>query len=262
MSTIYKKPRIGITTWRRDLPTFLGEKTDLYTLGEEYVRCVIEAGGLPILLPHGPADNIMAYLDLLDGLIVSGGGDIDPLSYGEQDQGKSYDVRRSADYFEINLVQEASKRAMPTMGICRGFQLLQAAFGGKLAQDLHAIYPEHPKNEGDAAYILGQKHRVDLEEDSILAEIYGSTQRQVNTIHHQCVTKAGDGFKEIGWSEDGMIEAVQSQSDWFAFGMQWHPEKMEDPTEQKVFDYFIRYVGDQVLRGDRGGDKSYFRNGC
>jgi putative glutamine amidotransferase len=254
MSTIYRKPRIGITTWRRDLPTFLGEKTDLYTLGEEYVRSVIEAGGLPILLPHGPAENIVGYLDFLDGLIVSGGGDIDPVSYGEEDQGDSYDVRRSADQFEIELVQEARKRALPTMGICRGFQILQAAFGGKLAQDLHAIFPEHPKNEGDAAYILGQKHPVHLEQESILAKVYGCTQRQVNTIHHQCVTRVGEGFKVIGWSNDGLIEAVESQSEWFAFGMQWHPEKMGDAEEQKVFAFFIRYVEDQASRRDHGAD--------
>jgi putative glutamine amidotransferase len=254
MSTTYRKPRIGITTWRRDLPTFLGEKTDLYTLGVEYVRSVEAGGGLPILLPHGSAENAVAYLDLLDGLIVSGGGDVDPNSYGEPDQGKSYDVRRSADQFEIDLVREAGRRALPTMGICRGFQILQAAFGGKLAQDLHAIFPEHPKNEGDAAFILGQKHPVHLAEDSLLAEIYGSTERQVNTIHHQCVTELGEGFKAIAWSEDGLIEAVQSETDWFAFGVQWHPEKMGDASEQKVFEAFFRYVADLAARRDQVGD--------
>lgn len=242
MSTIYKrsgKPVIGITTWRRDLPTFLGEKTDLYTIGPEYVETIERAGGMPILLPHAKPETASLYLDMLDGLLVSGGGDVDPASYGQMNEGKSYDVVPGADAFEIALLREAHKRKMPTLGICRGFQMMQVAFGGTMLQDLHEVYPLHPKNEGKPEYILKQRHTVSFAKDSILADVYGSTARTVNTIHHQCVQTIGDTFIPIGWSEDGIMEAVQANSGWLALGVQWHPEKLEDEAEQKLFAYFV-----------------------
>lgn len=244
MSTIYnegKIPVIGITTWRRDLPTFLGERTDLYTLDPEYSNYVKWAGGLPILLPHS-VEQVEAYLDLVDGLVVSGGGDIAPTSYGEEDLGLSYDVNVDTDHFEIELIRKAAEKRVPTLGICRGFQMMQAAFSGKLLQDLHDTYPDHPKNEGKPEYILNQRHAVAFTEDSLLAKVYGTTRREVNTIHHQCVHTIGAGFKPIGWSEDGIIEAVESTTEWFAVGVQWHPEKLKDHSEHELFRYFIQHV--------------------
>lgn len=246
MSTTYKhakKPLIGITTWRRDLPTFLGEKTDLYTIGPEYVEAIEEAGGMPILLPHAKPEAAPLYLDLLDGLLVSGGGDVDPASYGQTNEGKSYDVKPGADAFEIALLHEAYKRRLPTLGICRGFQIMQVAFGGTMLQDLHEVFPLHPKNEGKPEYILSQNHIVSFAEDSILANVYGSVTRTVNTIHHQCVQTIGDGWTPIGWSEDGIIEAVQASGDWLALGVQWHPEKLKNEAEHKLFAYFVQAAG-------------------
>jgi len=243
MSTISKqrKPIIGITPWRRDLPTFLGEQTDLYTLDPEYSNCVELSGGLPVILSHNVA-NINAYLEIIDGLIVSGGGDVDPRSYGQENHGQSYDVNADADLFEITLIKEAAKKGIPTLGICRGFQMLQVAFGGNLLQDLHGEYPQHPKNQGKPEYILSQRHSINLTEDSWLANVYGTTHRVVNTIHHQCIHRLGKGFKPVGWSEDGIVEAVESESDWLAIGVQWHPEKLKDAFEQELFQHFIKHV--------------------
>lgn len=244
MSTIYnaaKKPVIGITTWRRELPTFLGEKTDLYTLDPEYSNYVESAGGVPILLPHS-LEQIEAYLDLVDGLIVSGGGDIDPSSYQEVNQDQSYDVNVDVDRFELSLIRKAAEKKVPTLGICRGFQMLQVAFGGSLLQDLHGAYPEHPKNEGKPEYILSQRHGVTFAEDSWLAKVYGTSDRMVNTIHHQCIHTLGTGFKPVAWSEDAIIEAVESETEWFAVGVQWHPEKLKDVSEHELFRFFIRHV--------------------
>lgn len=254
MSTTYKslgKPLIGITTWRRDLPTFLGERTDLYTVGLEYVERIEKAGGVAILLPHTQPEIVSVYLDLVDGLLVSGGGDVNPESYGEKNSGQSYEVSASADAFEITLVQEAKKRRMPTLGICRGFQILQVAFGGTMLQDLHEVFPFHPKNEGTPEYILSQNHKVRLEADSILAHVYNSSTRTVNTIHHQCVQTVGKGFIPVGWSEDGIIEAVQSNNDWLALGMQWHPEKLEDEKEYALFSYFIKEVEKRITKEEQ-----------
>ncbi|MFE4199603.1 gamma-glutamyl-gamma-aminobutyrate hydrolase family protein [Aneurinibacillus aneurinilyticus] len=251
MSNTYKtlgKPLIGITTWRRDLPTFLGERTDLYTLGPEYVESIEKAGGIAILLPHTQPKIALAYLDLIDGLLVSGGGDVDPESYGDKNSGQSYEVNAGADAFEIALVQEARKRKIPTLGICRGFQILQVAFEGTMLQDLHEAFPLHPKNEGAPEYILSQNHKVLLEKDSILAQVYNCSIRTVNTIHHQCIQTIGKGFIPVGWSEDGIIEAVQSSTDWLALGMQWHPEKLEDEKEYALFSYFIKEVEKRIKK--------------
>lgn len=249
MSIIFSgnRPKIGISTWRRDLPTFLGEKTDLYTLDPDYAKSVWLAGGIPILIPQTSIDLVQDYVDLLDGLIVSGGGDISPLSYEEVDSGQSYDVNVETDRFEIALIHEAAKRNLPTLGICRGFQMMQVAFGGKMLQDLHEKFPNHPKTKGSAEEILNQRHIVDFTEDCMFAQIYRSTQYDVNTIHHQCVQSVGKGFRAVGWSEDGILEAVESETSWFALGVQWHPEKMKSPQEQELFRYFIQSI-DQLTK--------------
>lgn len=234
-----QKPIIGITTWRRYLPTFLGEQTDLYTLDPQYSDCVERSGGLPVLLAQH-VEHVNAYLDLVDGLIISGGGDVDPGCYGEENDGRSYDVNPEADRFEIALIREAAARRIPTLGICKGFQLLQVAFGGTLLQDLQADYPDHPRVQGTPEAIVAQRHPVTFATDSWLASVYGTTQHSVNTIHHQCVRTLGKGFKPVAWSEDGIIEAAESETDWFALGVQWHPEKMEG--ERELFRCFLDTV--------------------
>lgn len=247
MSTTFNgnHPKIGITVWRRDLPTFLGEKTDLHTLDPDYSKCVWLAGGIPILIPPTANDLVHNYVDFLDGLIVSGGGDISPLSYGEEDTEQSYDVNVETDRFEIELIHEAAKRNIPTLGICRGFQLMQVAFGGKMLQDLHEKFPNHPATKGSAEEILNQRHAVDFLKDSSFSKIYGSTRYSANTIHHQCVQSVGKGFKAVGFSEDGIIEAVESETSWFALGVQWHPEKMRNAQERELFRYFIQCINNK-----------------
>jgi putative glutamine amidotransferase len=242
------RPKIGITVWRRDLPTFLGEKTDLHTLDPDYSKCVWLAGGTPILIPPTANDLVHDYVDFLDGLIVSGGGDISPISYREVDTGQSYDVNVETDGFELELIHEAAKQKLPTFGICRGFQLLQVAFGGKMLQDLHETFPNHPVTKGSADEILNQRHSLDFSKDSIFSQIYGGIRYSVNTIHHQCVQSVGKGFKAVGWSEDGIIEAVESETSWFALGVQWHPEKMKSSQEQELFRYFIQYINNQKIK--------------
>jgi len=221
------KPVVGITTWRRDFPTFLGEKTDLYTLGTEYVEWVEQAGGVAVMFPHSHA-HVDKYLDIIDVLVLSGGGDIDPANYGQQNDGLSYEINPDADRFEISLIRKAADRKLPTFGICRGFQIMQVAFGGDMLQDLQAQYPEHPSIAGSPEQILGQRHKVRFLPDSFMARAYGSLELEVNTIHHQCVRTLGKGFKATAWSEDGIIEAAESETDWLAMGVQWHPEKIAD----------------------------------
>lgn len=213
----------------------------MYTLDPEYSNCIELAGGVPVILTQNRA-NVATYVNMLDGLVMSGGGDVDPGSYGEENGGLSYDVNERSDAFEIALLKEAAARGIPTLGICRGFQLMQVAFDGTMYQDLHSEYPRHPKNQGGAEAILAQRHPVKLAENSWLAKAYGTTDHIVNTIHHQCVRTLGAGFRAVGWSEDGIVEAVESDTAWQAIGVQWHPEKLKTEAELGLFRSFITAV--------------------
>jgi putative glutamine amidotransferase len=230
------RPRIGITTWLRALPTYLGRETQLYTLGSEYVVHVLAAGGLPLLLPH--AGDAKEVLDLLDGLLLSGGDDLHPESYGERHDGTSTSVRRDADDWEIALVRAAAARRLPTLGICRGMQVMAVAFGGRLIQNLEDV-EGHPHLEGmEPEAILALRHRVSLEPACTIAAIYGETERFVNTIHHQALVEAG-ALRVVGYGSGAVIEAIEAGNNWPALGVQWHPEKMPEPQEYHLFEYFI-----------------------
>jgi putative glutamine amidotransferase len=240
------RPIVGITAWRRALPTFLGEKTDLYTLGVEYVEAVAGAGGTPMILPHGP--DVDRVLDSLDGLLLSGGDDVHPESYGEPLTEASVGVDLEADRWEIALVRGAAERKMPVLAICRGMQIMAVAFGGRLIPDLQNV-EGHPDFHGMSADdILGLRHTVSLQEGCALAGVYGVTRREVNTIHHQAVAHAGN-LVVVGTGDGGVIEAVEAGEDWNAWGLQWHPEKMaDDDRERSLFRTFVEGA-DAYARG-------------
>jgi len=127
-----------MSTWRRVMPTFLSERTDLYTLGAEYPQSVIDAGGLPLLLPHHRAEDAERVLEGLDGLVLVGGDDIHPSRYGRPDEGVSKGTRDSADESDLAFAAAAMRLEIPLFAICRGFQALNVAMGGTLHQDFTA----------------------------------------------------------------------------------------------------------------------------
>lgn len=232
------RPRIGITAWRRPLATPLGSATDLYTLGVEYAAAVQAAGGVPFILPHG--DDPEAVLDALDGLLLSGGGDLDPRSYGAENRAAK-DERLDADRWEIGLVQAARARRMPLVGICRGMQVLAVAAGGRLDQEIAGREGHPDMNAMSAAAILDARHDVSIVPDSTLGRVYGTSRRQVNTIHHQAVADAG-GLAVAATDATGLIEAVEATDGWCGLGVQWHPEKLspeEAAAERPLFDHLI-----------------------
>ncbi len=231
------KPVIGITAWRRPLPTFLGEKTDLYTLGAEYVEAVTRAGGAPLIVPFGP--DAGRILDALDGLVMSGGDDVHPASYADTVTDASMGINQDADRWEIDLARGAAQRRLPVLAICRGMQIMAVAFGGRLVQHLEAV-EGHPDFHGlTADEILGIRHDVSLQPDCRLAQVYGTQVKEVNTIHHQAVIDAGD-LAVVGTGTGGVIEAVEARNGWPAWGLQWHPEKMNgDAREHNLFASFI-----------------------
>jgi putative glutamine amidotransferase len=217
------RPRVAITPWLRELPTALGERTRLYTLDPAYAERVRGAGGVPLLIPREtPPEEALREVD---GLLLSGGGDVAPATYGDADQGACEDVDLAADAWELELIALARRERLPTLGICRGMQLLAVAHGGALAQ-----CSPHPGMDADS---LTRRHEVEVAPGSVTARLFGTSRLSVNTIHHQVVRDPGS-LTVSARAADGTIEALEAP-DWPALGVQWHPEKMPEPEQARVF---------------------------
>jgi putative glutamine amidotransferase len=240
------RPRIAITTWRRELPTFVSERTLLYTLADEYVRCVADAGGAPLLLPHLEPEDAAGVLDVVDGVLVAGGGDVDPASYGATPAG-SKETEAAADASELAVLRAARERRVPTLAICRGMQLLNVAYGGTLIQHLGDPDTLHPVPDEPEA-VLAARHEVTIEPGSRLARTLGEGRRTVNTIHHQAIDRLGAGLRVTATADDGIIEAVEAEQDWDLLAVQWHPEKLER-ADAPLF----RSLISSAARPDRAG---------
>jgi putative glutamine amidotransferase len=235
------KPRIAMTTWRRIMPTFLDEATDLYTLGVEYPQSVIDAGGLPVLLPQYDPGDALRVLEGFDGLVLVGGDDVDPASYGEVNVGVSKGTSAAADANEQALARAAFELDIPIFAICRGFQLLNVAMGGTLHQDATEPGTAHPPVSSVPAEVMGLRHPITVQPGSMLAKAYGGrTERVVNSIHHQALDKIAPGYHAVAWAPDGMVEAIEPDSaDHRVLAVQWHPEKITDEGDNVLFDHFI-----------------------
>jgi len=227
------RPRIAITPWLRELPTPLGERTRLYALDPAYAGCVAAAGGIPFVVPRDTAPD--DALEGMDGLLLSGGGDVAPETYGSVDGGDCEDVDADTDAWELALIAEARRRLLPTLGICRGMQLLAIAHGGALAQRVAdpALHPGMGALAPEES--LARRHAVALE--GTLAQLFGTGRLAVNTLHHQVVTDPGE-LAVTARASDGTIEAVESRQ-WPALGVQWHPEKMGEPEQARLFAFLV-----------------------
>jgi putative glutamine amidotransferase len=237
-----KAPLIGITTFRRIKE---GQVTQ-HAISEMYVQAVVRAGGVPVLIPvelkQAEAEVLTARLD---GLLLSGGGDIHPERYGGKPHPKVGSVDDDRDELEINLVQLAVEAGLPFLGICRGIQVINVALGGTLYQDIatqcehpirHAYYPDWPRDL--------RAHGMKAEPDSQLAKIAGSTAFEVNSLHHQGLRDIGDGLRAAAWAPDGLVEAVELVGHPFGIGVQWHPECILDaPESVALFAAFVQATG-------------------
>jgi putative glutamine amidotransferase len=237
MHMTMERPRILVTCWRRPLPTYLGERTILDTLDPAYAARVFDAGGLPLVVPRPPGEESRVLDDLLglaDGLVLTGGGDVDPASYGAARE-NAEDPDRAADDWELALIAAARERSLPTLAVCRGAQLLAVAHGGRLAQRLVAS-DGHPELGGlGPEAILSARHDVELVPGSrVRAALGGSARIAVNTIHHHGIADPGE-LIVTGTAPGGVIEAVEPRSDWACLGVQWHPEKMPEPSQLGLF---------------------------
>lgn len=231
------KPIAGVTAWRRTLDTYYGPDR-LQTLSVHYSDSLIAVGVVPVILPAGqdPTDAEIV-VSMVDGLLISGGDDLDPASYGQTPTAsKHYDA--DTDRFEVALVKAAIAQGKPLLAICRGLQLLNVAMGGTLIQEVTSDGGVHESFKGVTPDEMNaRRHVVRFEEGSYLADLYGAPEAKVNTLHHQGIDRLGEGLIVEGKTEDGLIEAVRCRGDWWAVGVQWHPERMEG-DHQRIFAAF------------------------
>lgn len=234
-----KKPLIGITASLLTVETgsFFGRERSF--VGYDYVKAVSAAGGTAILLPVvGDEETIKAHVDLVDAIILSGGYDVTPQLYGEEPKPFLEATHPLRDAFEISITQHAYKKHKPILGICRGVQLLNVAFGGTLYQDVSQHgrsvlqHNQHCKPEYPS-------HTVIIEEDTLLAKIQGKTEISTNSYHHQAVKDVAPGFIVNARTKDGLIEGIESIGSHFILGVQWHPELMFE----KNSDMFALFKG-------------------
>ncbi|MDA0999949.1 MAG: gamma-glutamyl-gamma-aminobutyrate hydrolase family protein [bacterium] len=223
------RPRIGITC---DLSQrkFPEEPTlrDRHVLMDAYVDAVVQAGGVPMLLPAlNDEAGTLSLLDGLDALIISGGGhDLDPATYGEKRRPSCGPSNVKREVFELSICRSAMSRDIPVLGICGGMQVMNVAADGTLLQDIDdqvkSPLPHRPKNAKKATYTF---HPVKIF-PSCLEGTIGAGDHYVNSAHHQSVKEPGPGMAVVAISADGVIEAIESPSHRFVLGVQWHPESM------------------------------------
>jgi len=232
-----RRPVIGIPVGRH-----LPRRPDYVRLRRTYMRAVVAAGGVPILLP--PVDDdaaIEAMADLVDGLLFPGGLDVDPARYAASARHHTVMDDAVLDSLELALAAIAIEREIPTLGICRGQQLLNVALGGTLVQDIPSeLLSDHPQSGVEARAAL--VHRVTFESSSRLASILGTTDVAVNSHHHQAIDRPGRGLRVVGRSpDDGIVEAVESVEHPWLLCVQFHPEDLVDTHEpsRRLFAAFI-----------------------
>ncbi len=221
------KPVIGITPSPSEDTLTHGTFTR-YAMAEPYVEAVLAAGGIPIVLP--PQDgHAGALLDTVDGLLLSGGGDVEPSCFGDDVvHPATYGIHPLRDRFEFALTATALERDLPLFCICRGIQVLNVALGGTLIQH---VPDQHPHAASHRQHEAGLKpddvsHLVLAVPGSPLERVYGRQEIGVNSYHHQAIKDVAPSLEAAGYGPDGLIEAVIAPHSGFVFGVQWHPELM------------------------------------
>jgi putative glutamine amidotransferase len=219
-------PLIGITVGPRE------EGSPYLQTRSTYTHAVECAGGLPVLIPPLGPEALNALLERLDGLVFPGGADVDPSEYGEARHPKTETVAE-LDRLELAVARWAIRSDVPTLGICRGQQLLNVALGGSLIQHL-----DNHRQPGDRTALT---QRLSVTSGSRLADVFGSTSVDVNSMHHQAVKDLGQGLEAVAWSEDGTIEGLESRDHPWLLMVQYHPEELvgfHQPS-QRLFSAFV-----------------------
>ena len=238
-------PLIGITC-RADTTTGVYPGRPINVQTDSYINAVLQAGGLPILIPVQIQGELLETLfRQVDGLIFSGGGDIDPTLYGETPQLDNLnEIQPARDTLEIKLMQLATQAGKPFFAICRGIQVMNVANGGSLWQDVARQKPQairHDYFHGDAQPRDYLAHEVTLEPSSLLGKILETDRLPVNSLHHQGVKRAAPPLRAVGYAADGLVEVLEARDHPFGLGVQWHPEELvaNQETARKMFAAFV-----------------------
>ncbi len=232
------KPLIGVTSYHRN-------EADRFTLPANYLQAVERAGGLPIII--APTEtNIEDQVDSIDGVMLTGGADIDPVEYGGESKSTIYGINRERDRYELQLTRLALEKKLPTLAICRGLQIMNVAIGGTLVEHLPDEYGETVTHRGDNMNKV--EHSVSIAEHSMLATILELTEISCSSYHHQSVRRLASGFKVVASSEDGVIEAIESAEYPHVIAVQWHPEHTAefDPIQQRLFNIFVSWASGET----------------
>lgn len=232
-------PVIAISSHRRPIENSVG-KSEAHSIYLEYSDAVVRAGGLPLAVTPVATEHVPEILDRVDGLILTGGGDIEPHRYGGADHPTVYGTDAERDEFELALARVARRDHLPTMATCRGLQIVNVAAGGTLIQDI-------PSELGlDGHRLVGDGARTPHQAVTIDAgcRVWEAVGRRatfdVNSIHHQSVRALGEGLRAVGWSHDGIIEVIESDDGWPLLAVQWHPEYLpDDEPSQRLFDALV-----------------------
>ena len=236
------RPVIGITTYVT-AARWSNWELEAALVPADYVRAVERAGGRALLVPPSH-DGVEETLESLDGLIFSGGSDLDPELYGQEAHAETSDVVRNRDTAELALLEAALERDMPVLAICRGSQVLNVARGGDLVQHLPDVVGDEKHKHTPGTFA---DHDVSVEDGSRLASVLGE-RAPVKSHHHQGFGKVGEGLRVVAHAEDGTIEAVEDPTRRFVLGVLWHPEAGEDA---RLFEELIREA--EQYRSTRAG---------
>lgn len=234
------RPTIGITTFGEN-------ESGHYHLANTYVEGVRRAGGLPILLPPGQPQEGAAILEVVDGLILSGGGDLDPATYKGPAHPAISHVNPERDRFEITLAKLALNTEIPILGICRGIGVLNVVSGGTLVPHIPDEFGEIVAHMGSTQTV---EHQVWIEPKSRLASIVAATEATVVSGHHQTVRSVPSGWRIAALASDGVIEALEHECHPWAIALQWHPEmSIDDPIQQRIFHALVEAACARKIRG-------------
>jgi putative glutamine amidotransferase len=238
MPNAQDRAHIGITASRQTIDTSVGPMP-FFVQPVYYAEAVLAAGGIPLILPPSQTWR-PEILDFMDGLIVSGGEDVEPGRYGQTPHPTVEWIDPVRDEFEIAIVRYAFERDRPLLGVCRGAQVLNVAAGGTLVQDLASRHQDLGRHS--ATKLDEVVHDVEIAPDSRLRDAVGSGRISVNSGHHQAIQAISALLKPVAWAADGVVEAAESPNHSWIVGVQWHPEMLYEHHAEhlRLFEAFVR----------------------
>lgn len=208
-------------------------------INENYIQAVIRAGGTPVMIPIGIDDRqIEQICQLADGILLPGGGDVDPEIFNGTPHKKVYGISSGRDHIELELVRYARERSIPLFGICRGCQVINVGFGGTLFTHLDDQFGKDVQHSNH--FYNNLPHTVSIQSGTKLAKMIFKQTIQVNSLHHQGIDRLGSGLVVNAVASDGLVEGVEVPGDTFLMAVQWHPEALpEDESARALFTHFI-----------------------